>query len=104
MKAIDPQFKKDFSEMEKKHLHLHERLNAWREIGVELEERLNEELAETNNLSCYHSLTDRLGAISEHFNTQEKECHYHHVKSSTFYKIIQEAPITGASLISLKVM
>jgi hypothetical protein len=44
MFVMDSRFKKVFNEMEKSHLHLHERLNAWKEKGQELEARLREEL------------------------------------------------------------
>jgi extracellular factor (EF) 3-hydroxypalmitic acid methyl ester biosynthesis protein len=92
MSVIDPQFKNVFSDMENEYLLLRQKLNSVAERGNDLEDRLTEELACTDNLASYHNQTAHLFDIAESFNTIEKESHRQFVRNSAFSKIIQEAP------------
>lgn len=92
MLAMDLQFKKVFSEMEKEYLLLRERLNAVAVRGKELETRLTEALACTDNLASYHGHAARLFDIAESFSIRETILHKQFVRNSLFSKVIQEAP------------
>jgi extracellular factor (EF) 3-hydroxypalmitic acid methyl ester biosynthesis protein len=79
-----------FSEFERKHVELQERLNSWPETGDDLEKRLSLELPDfTSWRSAY---MDELGRISDTLSQEAKEIHIQHARQSKYYRIVQEAP------------
>jgi hypothetical protein len=88
--VIHPEFKSLFNDVEKKHLDLWKRLNAFTDVGSALEEKLENELIGFERWR--YPIMDRLGAITEGFNRAQKGHHREYIKNSEYYKIVQEAP------------
>jgi extracellular factor (EF) 3-hydroxypalmitic acid methyl ester biosynthesis protein len=90
MKTADPAFIKSFKELEEGHLALHEEMNCLPDKGSELEERLTKELDKFE--PWRHSIMDKLGGITESFNSEQASVHLHFIQESRYFQIIQEAP------------
>ena len=87
---INENFKEIFCELEDGHIKIRDRLNLLTRKGKDLEEIL---LQEHNKYDSWRfNLMDRLGEISSQFNQEQKEAHQNFVRTSTYYKIVQEAP------------
>lgn len=88
--AIDKQFKSLFCDVEKKHLDMWKRLNAFTETGEVLEEKLHNEFSDFE--SWRYPVMDKLGEISQTFDSSQKTRHQEYIRNSKYFEIVQEAP------------
>ena len=88
--AISNEFKKPFDELAKRTLELHKRVNAWKEEGLDLEKRLDEELHQFSPWRV--ELFDLCAAAVHSFNKEQKEHHRRYIMDTKFYRVVQEAP------------
>jgi hypothetical protein len=87
---INPEFKKHFDKLAKRTLALRQRLNAWKEEGRDLEERLDEELRQFS--PWRFELYDSCANAVDGFNEKQKEQHRCYIMETEFYQVVQEAP------------
>ena len=88
--VIDSKFASLFDELEKGHLDTKERLNAFKETGEELNQRLLEEMIEFE--SWRFQIMDQLGEITEDFNPTQQSAHQQFIRETKYFAIVQEAP------------
>lgn len=90
MKAIDPQFKKHFDELESGHIALWQRINAMPEKGWELLKRLSEELKTFD--PWQFKITNALGQIAFEKAPELRNDHQQYIRNTRYQEIVQEAP------------
>ncbi len=88
--AIDSKFASLFSELEKGHLELRERLNSFKETGEELEQKLLEEMGKFE--TWRFEIMDQLGEITDDFNPTQKKVYQQFIRETKYFEIVQEAP------------
>jgi extracellular factor (EF) 3-hydroxypalmitic acid methyl ester biosynthesis protein len=88
--GINSRFKKVFSELEKGHIAIREKLNSFSERGHDLEERLSHELEKFE--PWRFELMNDLGLIVSNFNGKHQEAHQDYIRNTRYYEIVQEAP------------
>jgi hypothetical protein len=88
--AINQEFSALFSEIEKKHLDLHKRLNALTATDEVLEDILSNEIKGFE--AWRYPVMDRLGEITYRFDASQKDRHQDYIKKSEYFEIVQEAP------------
>ena len=88
--ALDSKFASLFDELEKGHLELREHLNAFKETGEDLEQKL---LAEMGRFETWRfELMDQLGEITDEFNPTQKKIYQQFIRTTKYFEIVQEAP------------
>lgn len=87
---INPEFAKHFDELEKGHIELWKKMNAYPEKGKELEERLGEHLAPIEPWRV--AVMDKLGELTSDLSPEEKSEYINYIASTQYHKIGQEAP------------
>jgi len=90
MARIHATFSKLFDELQAHHVALRERVNGFREQGVELEERLKEEMERFERWRW--PIMDSLGEITQGFDGMDKASHQEYVRNTLYYQIVQDAP------------
>lgn len=87
---INQDFLKCFDELEKGYCELRKKVNAFREEGRELEDRLHAEYRQFE--PWRHPIMTELGNMGIDFDSATKKKHKEFVKRSTLHRIFQEAP------------
>ena len=88
--TINKEFRSLFSEVEKKHLDIRNKLNALTATDGVLEDILSQEIVEFE--AWRHPVMDRLGEVTNEFDPLQKESHQDYIKKSKYFEIVQEAP------------
>ena len=88
--TIKAEFKKNFDELAKGSLDLHQSLNDWKERGPALEERLDEALRQFS--SWRFELMDQCAIAVAGFNKVQKERYRRYIMETEYYRVVQEAP------------
>lgn len=87
---INDRFKKLFNELESGHIDIRERVDSFTEEGCELESRLSAEIERFD--TWRFQLMDALAEISDNFRPDQRKAHQHHIQTTRYYQIVQEAP------------
>jgi SAM-dependent methyltransferase len=87
---INPEFRKHFDELEKVHLNLREKINAYPEKDEELEARLSSDIKIVEPWRV--NIMDQLGEITLNLNPEEKKQYQDFIEHSKYFQIGQEAP------------
>jgi SAM-dependent methyltransferase len=87
---IEPGFNRFFEELEKGHIRLRNRLNAFPERDGDLDGKLSEEMKTFD--PWRFQIMDELGQIADLFNPEQKEQHQRYIRNTLYYQMVQEAP------------
>lgn len=88
--TIDDGFQSLFCELEKRHIEIRAKVNAYKEKGRELEERLSEELELFEPWRI--GKMEQLAEITSYFDKKGKKAHKDFIKGTEYFRIVQEAP------------